>query len=292
MSFGLETDRDAAMCKSSALGFVLLFAFLFRLEQPSWKLVAIISTMTIGVIMMVASETAFNTLGFILVMLASCSSGFRWSLTQILLLRHPATSNPFSTILCLAPVIFTSLLLIAIPVEGVSHLLIGFYDLMEQRGNFMAILILLFPGLLAFLMMTSEYALLKRTSVVTLSICGIFKEVAMVIAASLVFDDKLTPINISGLIITIGSIGAYNYIKIKRMKEEARIKAHLANEDYAPILVADPDEDRDGGEQASSTSTSRLVGASINIPAGSSVQSAALDSPAKISPVKRPEDLD
>src|ERR1051326_2917848 len=96
------------MCKSSALGFVLLFAFLFRLEQPSWRLVAIISTMTIGVIMMVASETAFNTLGFVLVMLASCSSGFRWSLTQILLLRHPATSNPFSTIMCLAPVIFAS----------------------------------------------------------------------------------------------------------------------------------------------------------------------------------------
>jgi solute carrier family 35, member C2 len=246
--------------------------------------------MTLGVIMMVASETAFNTLGFVLVMLASCSSGFRWSLTQILLLRHPATSNPFSTIMCLAPVIFASLVLIAIPVEGFSHLLIGFYDLMAQRGNIMAVLILLFPGLLAFLMMASEYALLKRTSVVTLSICGIFKEVAMVIAASLVFDDKLTPINVSGLIITICSIGAYNYIKLRRMQEEARIKAHLENEDYSPILATDPDQLNDEAEQA--TSSSRLMGTTVGIPSGSSSQPATLDSPAKVSPVKRPEDLD
>jgi hypothetical protein len=48
------------MCKSSALGFVLIFAFLFRLEKPSWRLVFIISIMTVGVVMMVAGETAFH----------------------------------------------------------------------------------------------------------------------------------------------------------------------------------------------------------------------------------------
>src|SRR6266568_7367484 len=58
-SWAALTRFCIAMCKSSALGFVLLFAFLFRLEQPSWKLVFIIVTMTIGVVMMVAGETAF-----------------------------------------------------------------------------------------------------------------------------------------------------------------------------------------------------------------------------------------
>lgn len=55
------------MCKSSALAFVLIFAFLFRLETPSVKLILVIATMTIGVVMMVAGETAFNALGFILI---------------------------------------------------------------------------------------------------------------------------------------------------------------------------------------------------------------------------------
>ena len=102
------------MCKSSVLAFVLLFAFIFRLEKPSWRLGGIITLMSIGVIMMVAGETAFNALGFILVMTASFCSGFRWSLTQILLLRNPATSNPFSSIFFLTPVMFLALFLLAL----------------------------------------------------------------------------------------------------------------------------------------------------------------------------------
>lgn len=84
------------MCKSSSLAFVLIFAFLFRLESPTWKLVSIIATMTLGVVMMVAGEVEFQLGGFVLVISAAFFSGFRWGLTQILLLRNPATSNPFS----------------------------------------------------------------------------------------------------------------------------------------------------------------------------------------------------
>src|SRR5689334_21604719 len=151
------------MCKSSALGFVLIFAFLFRLEKPSWRLVFIISVMTIGVVMMVAGETAFDALGFILVMASACSSGFRWSLTQILLLRNPATANPFSSIFFLAPVMFLSLIILAIPVEGLSKMSEGLSILFEARGAAMGTGILIFPGCLAFLMTASEFALLKRT---------------------------------------------------------------------------------------------------------------------------------
>lgn len=93
---------------------------------------------------------------------------------------------------------------------------------MEVKGTFLGIGILLFPGMLAFLMTASEFALLQRTSVVTLSICGIFKEVVTITAAGLAFHDPLTPINISGLLVTIASIGAYNYIKIIKMRADAR----------------------------------------------------------------------
>src|SRR5882757_2224273 len=110
------------MCKSSSLAFVLIFAFLFRLEVPSWRLVAIIATMTLGVVMMVAGEVKFSTLGFILVISAAFFSGFRWGLTQILLLRNPATSNPFSSIFYLAPIMFAGLVVIATPLEGFGNM--------------------------------------------------------------------------------------------------------------------------------------------------------------------------
>ena len=214
------------MCKSSALAFILLFAFLFRLEKPSIKLVLIIATMTIGVVMMVAGETAFDALGFILVISASFFSGFRWSLTQILLLRNPATSNPFSGIFFLAPVMFLAIAIMAVPIEGFGPLAAGLRVLVEKKGILEGIGILLLPGVLAFLMTASEFALLQRTSVVTLSICGIFKEVLTISAGQMTIDkDRLTPINISGLVVTIGSIAAYNYIKITKMRENTKNEA-------------------------------------------------------------------
>ncbi len=119
------------MCKSSSFAFVLLFAFILRLDIPSWRLVAIIPTMTVGVIMMVAGEVDFRPIGFILVISAAFFSGFRWGLTQILLLRNPATSNPFSSIFFLAPVMFLTLLCIAVPVEGPFALFEGLRGLVN-----------------------------------------------------------------------------------------------------------------------------------------------------------------
>ncbi|KAF1357844.1 TPT-domain-containing protein [Lizonia empirigonia] len=275
------------MCKSSALGFVLIFAFLFRLEQPSWRLVLIIAIMTVGVVMMVAGETAFHALGFILVMASACASGFRWSLTQILLLRNPATANPFSSIFFLAPVMFISIFVLAVPVEGFGALQEGLARLFEQKGTALGIGILLFPGCLAFLMTSSEFALLKRTSVVTLSICGIFKEVVTITTANLVFNDPLTPINLTGLIVTIGSIALYNYMKIKKMREEHLLKVHVdGQEEYAPISTADPDR---GGSRPS-LSVNRGIRASLQLAPGVSGP-VGINSPARASPVKRPEDL-
>lgn len=214
------------MCKSSALAFVLLFAFIFRLETPSWKLVGVIATMTVGVIMMVAGEVEFSLLGFILVISAAFFSGFRWGLTQILLLRNPATSNPFSSIFFLAPVMFLTLISIAIPVEGFPALIEGVRALVAEWGPFLTPLLILFPGTIAFLMTASEFALLQRTSVVTLSIAGIFKEAVTITASLIVFGDTLTPVNVSGLFVTLGSIAAYNYIKITKMRQEAQEAAH------------------------------------------------------------------
>ncbi|KAF3928029.1 hypothetical protein AA313_de0201342 [Arthrobotrys entomopaga] len=209
------------MCKSSSLAFVLIFAFIFRLEKPTVKLVAVISVMTIGVIMMVADEAAFVLIGFILVMLASILSGLRWSLTQLLLLRNPATSNPFSSIFFLAPVMFLSLIVIAAPVEGIGRFLGRWGEIVSEWGLLPGIGMLIAPGVVAFCMTASEFALLRRTSVVTLSICGIFKEVVTISASATIFHDILTPINITGLLITILSIAGYNYIKIKKMRGEA-----------------------------------------------------------------------
>lgn len=284
------------MCKSSALAFVLLFAFVFHLETPSIKLILIIAAMTIGVIMMVAGETHFNALGFVLIISSAFFSGFRWALTQILLLRNPATSNPFSSIFFLAPIMFLSLAILAIPIEGFGPLREGLGVLTREKGVFHGILLLLFPGVLAFCMTSSEFALLKRTSVVTLSICGIFKEVVTISAAGIVFHDPLTPINVSGLLVTIASIGAYNYIKITKMRRAAREKLKEDDtEDEQLTLVGEGGNGQEMGNCRSSTSS--LVAADARPSLSLSTKSAEpresnLDRQARRSPVKGTDDLE
>lgn len=246
MSLKFITLAFYTMCKSSVLGFVLLFAVIFRLEKLTWKLVGVITVMTIGVLMMVASEAHFVPIGFFLVILASALSGLRWSLTQILLLRNPATSNPFSSIFFLAPMMFASILLIAVPVEGFGPLSVKLQELVAQEGLLKGCGILVFPGVIAFLMVSSEFALLKRTSVVTLSICGIFKEVMTISVAAIVFKDPLTPVNISGLFVTITAIAVYNYMKITKMREEARGEAAaIGGPSVSAYIPVEEDEDDD-----------------------------------------------
>lgn len=208
--------------------------------------------MTIGVIMMVAGETAFDALGFILLMLASFFSGLRWSLTQILLRRTAATSNPFSTLFFLTPVMFAVLFILAIPVEGFSAVKIGLDGLAEKKGLAMGIGIVLFPGMIAFCMTSAEFALLKRTSVVTLSVCGIFKEVLTITAAGFIFGDELTPINISGLLITIVAIAVYNVTRMKKMRRNEMDKAQdrwNATEESTTMLAAEERERVADGEE-------------------------------------------
>ncbi|KAF8447024.1 triose-phosphate transporter family-domain-containing protein [Terfezia claveryi] len=238
------------MCKSSAPIFVLTFAFIFRLEKPTWMLAAIITIMTVGVIMMVSSEseTTFVLIGFILVMTASALSGLRWALTQVLLVRNPATSNPFSAVFFLAPVMFISILCVAVPVEGFGPLFSRYRELVAEWGFIPASVILVCPGLIAFLMVASEFALLQRSSVVTLSVAGIFKEVITITAAAIVFGDSLTPVNISGLAITIASVGWYNWWKIQRMRAETLGEAtdgHAGADGVEYVAVGEEEEEVD-----------------------------------------------
>lgn len=94
-------------------------------------------------------------------------------------------------------------------------------------------------------------------------------------AAAIVFKDPLTPINISGLFVTIIAIATYNYMKIKKMREEARDQAVASSGAalsaagaYIPVGRDDDDDDDD----AVSTGVAEDLGGLV---AGSMVGSGA-----------------
>ncbi|KAF9908998.1 Triose-phosphate Transporter [Linnemannia zychae] len=218
------------MCKSSSLAFVLLFAFLFKLERPTWTLAGVIGVICVGLFMMVMSEVDFVLIGFIQVMAAAVLGGLRWSLTQILLERtdtkQGSLANPISTIFFLSPIMGVCLCVVAGIFEGYGTIFRSAFFATTVSG--LATLGLLFlGGVFAFMMVLAEFNLIARTSVVTLSVLGIVKEVVTIVISSLVFKDHLSLVNILGLFVTLTGIGFYHFMKLRQMKSKAR---HAAKE--------------------------------------------------------------
>jgi solute carrier family 35, member C2 len=145
------------MCKSSSLVFVLAFAFFFRLETFSLRLIGVILLISAGVLLMVATETHFVLPGFIIVLSASALGGLRWSLTQMLLRdRRSGMSHPVATIFWLAPVMGLTMAIVSIFFESWGELP-GSRFLDGPGAILKTVGLLIFPGIIAFLMVLTEY---------------------------------------------------------------------------------------------------------------------------------------
>jgi solute carrier family 35, member C2 len=146
------------MVKSSSLVFVLGFAFLFKLEVFSYRLVGVILLIVFGVLLMVATETHFVLGGFVLVLSASMLGGLRWALTQRLLKsKDMGLNHPVATVFWLTPIMGTLLLVISAAVEH-------WWDIFGSRffdgpgSTLSTLFFLVAPGVVAFCMVLSEYA--------------------------------------------------------------------------------------------------------------------------------------
>lgn len=82
-ALALSTLSFVTMCKASAPLFLLVCAFVWRIETPTRSLVSTMAIICVGLLMLTAGEAEFSALGFALVMTACACSGLRWTLTQI-----------------------------------------------------------------------------------------------------------------------------------------------------------------------------------------------------------------
>ncbi|KAF8409109.1 hypothetical protein HHK36_005182 [Tetracentron sinense] len=171
----------ATMCKSAAPIFLLLFAFAFRLENPSIKLLGIILIISVGILLTVAKETEFEFWGFIFVMLAAVMSGFRWSMTQILLQKETyGLKNPLTLMSYVTPVMAVATALLSLIMDPWHEFKTNNY-FNNSWHVFRSCLLMLFGGTLAFFMVLTEYVLVSITSAVTVTIAGVVKEAVTIL---------------------------------------------------------------------------------------------------------------
>ena len=217
VSISLITLSLYTMLKTSSLMFVLLFGLLFKLEKFNWRLIFIVAIMTISVIMMTdkpelgSSSSSSSSVGIFMVLMASMLSGLRWSFTQILLKKNPYTPNSISTIFYISPGMCIILFSLGLIFEGWTNFINS--EIWITKGLITTIILLIIPGVLAFMMTLCEFKLLTVAQVITLSVAGIFKELLTIILSSIIFGDKLSLINILGLILTFMDILWYNYYR-------------------------------------------------------------------------------
>ncbi|KIJ50780.1 hypothetical protein M422DRAFT_27304 [Sphaerobolus stellatus SS14] len=223
MSLRTITLSFYTMVKNSSLIFVLIFAFLFRLEVFSWRLIGVMFLILSGVVLMVATETSFSLLGFLLVLAASASGGLRWSLTQVLLSKGKGKKSmgidtPPAALFWMTPAMGIILAIMSIATEGWFKIYNSpFFDGISKSAQTISFIIL--PGSIAFFMVLSEFYLIQRAGVVPMSVAGIFKEVATISVSAWIFGDQLTPLNLTGAAVAFCGIVLFTFHKYRRTLE-------------------------------------------------------------------------
>uniref|UniRef100_J3MBC9 Sugar phosphate transporter domain-containing protein n=2 Tax=Oryza brachyantha TaxID=4533 RepID=J3MBC9_ORYBR len=238
----------ATMCKSASPIFLLMFAFAFRLESPSIKLLGIIVVISTGVLLTVAKETDFDFWGFIFVTLAAVMSGFRWSMTQILLQKDSyGLKNPITLMSHVTPVMAIATMILSLLMDPWSDFQKNAY--FDSPWHVMrSCLLMLIGGSLAFFMVLTEYVLVSATSAITVTIAGVVKEAVTILVAVFYFHDEFTWLKGAGLATIMVGVSLFNWYKYEKFK-----KGHI-NEDEvnsssfdgdAKYIILDDLEDQD-----------------------------------------------
>ncbi|XP_054397837.1 solute carrier family 35 member C2 isoform X2 [Pongo abelii] len=198
-SFLYVTVSLYTMTKSSAVLFILIFSLIFKLEELRAALVLVVLLIAGGLFMFTYKSTQFNMEGFALVLGASFIGGIRWTLTQMLLQKAELGLH-LST----------------------SEKIFRFQD----TGLLLRVLGSLFlGGILAFGLGFSEFLLVSRTSSLTLSIAGIFKEVCTLLLAAHLLGDQISLLNWLGFALCLSGISLHVALKALHSRGDGGPKA-------------------------------------------------------------------
>jgi solute carrier family 35, member C2 len=227
------------MVKSSSIIFILLGAFMTGQEQVNAFLLGVILLTGVGVIFAAwdpKSTAGLEVIGFSLVMLASVLNAAKWILTELLLnenlafkailktLNSPTRKGisggkvrnltPLLSVLLLAPITLTALLIGSVVFEGFPMEISSF--IAGESAAYVSITMgsLLLTSCLVFVMRVADFRLVQMVSLVTFSLLGIIKEIFMIMISVIFLGEVLFPVNVVGLVITIIGVALYNYYRI------------------------------------------------------------------------------
>nr|XP_034177202.1 solute carrier family 35 member C2-like isoform X1 [Osmia lignaria] len=215
-AISLITMSLYTMTKSTTIIFILGFALILKLERKSWSLICIVVMISGGLFMFTYKSTQFAIFGFVICLLASFSSGVRWTMTQLIMqksklgMKSPIDMMYYMQLWMLLPVVP-----VMIWFEG-SHVYSSFknIDWNDVQSIAMTTIAVLGSAIIAFHMEVMEFLVVTYTSSLTLSITGIIKEICILILAVEWKGDQISGLNFIGLLMCLGGIIIHSIQKV------------------------------------------------------------------------------
>ncbi|XP_004687497.1 PREDICTED: solute carrier family 35 member C2 [Condylura cristata] len=253
-SFLYITVSLYTMTKSSAVLFILIFSLIFKLEELRAALVLVVLLIAGGLFMFTYKSTQFNIEGFALVLGASFIGGIRWTLTQMLLQKAElGLHNPIDTMFHLQPLMFLGLFPLFAIFEGLHLSTSEKIFRSQDPGLLLRVLGSLFlGGILAFGLGFSEFLLVSRTSSLTLSIAGIFKEVCTLLLAAHLLGDQISLVNWLGFALCLSGISLHVALKALHSRGDGGskpLKGQGSSPDLELLIRSSQQQEEDNGEE-------------------------------------------
>lgn len=202
----------AQMLKAIMPVAVFLLGAAVGVEALSLQMLAIMSVISLGVVVASYGEIDFSWVGVIYQLGGVVGEALRLVCIEILLKRKGLKLNPLSMMYYVSPCSALCLFVPWVVLERPKMYL-------TERWNFDP-LILSLNALCTFALNISVFLAISHTSAVTIRVAGVVKDWVVVLVSALVFiDTKLTFINIVGYGVAILGVAAYNRIKLKEVQD-------------------------------------------------------------------------
>eukprot|EP00171_Calliarthron_tuberculosum_P020042 IDg20042t1 len=221
--------------KGAAPVFTMAWGLAFAIEEFAMPVFLALLTIAAGVALAAFGENkSFLLHGFLLQLFATSLAGLRWAQTQILL-KGQRSLPPITVVLYTSPVTAICLLPIALATEStraLQHLsVLARSDLILLSGVMFSI------GTLVFALLCSEYWLVGFTSSLALSVCAVFKEMLTIGGGLLLFQEKMSALNIAGFVICQVGIAAYAHLRSKKAAAAPTLDNDEEREELVEVRV-------------------------------------------------------
>ncbi|KAK4143010.1 triose-phosphate transporter family-domain-containing protein [Dichotomopilus funicola] len=189
------------MLKATTPVAVLLSSWALGVSQPNLKVFLNVSAIVVGVVIASFGEIKFVWIGFIYQIAGIIFEALRLTMVQRLLSSAEFKMDPLVSLYYFAPVCAAMNFVIALFWEVPKVTMAEVYDV----GLFTFFL----NGMCAFLLNVSVVFLIGKTSSLVLTLCGVLKDVLLVVASMIIWGTQVTALQFFGYSIALGGMVYY-----------------------------------------------------------------------------------